>query len=477
MNPLLLSGFGISIEVNKARLTVKQKDQILEFEPHRTPYDSIVIDGHYGSVSFEAMRWLSKHDVSIILLNWNGNLLSSTFPKEANNGQLRIKQYEKYINSEERTFIAEKIINEKIEKSLVLLENLSNFYPEINYEKIKNEFSKEFEYFNQKKEKINNQNTIKNNKNNEIIQFNPDIGIKNNEIIQFNPDIGIKNNEIIQFNPDIGIKNNENTVKNNEKIKKNKINTEKNELKKKIADLMMYEGRIASAYWSELTVIFNKIAPEFNFQSRKNLSYSWNMNASDPINALLNYGYAILEGMIRKCINTVGLDPSIGFLHEISPSKYPLVYDFQELFRHVVDYSVIQILESGIKKSDFITTENYHIRLKPDTAKLLIKKIKENFNQRYKFRNKNHTLENIMFENIKEFGKYLLEKSSSLNFYIPEIKINRNDNAQIREKIKAIDPEKRKEIGINKSTLWYQQKKIKEGKPVKLYGKTKVRIE
>lgn len=155
MNPLLLSGFGITIEVNKARLTVKQKDEIVEFEPHRMPYDSIVIDGHYGSVSFEAMRWLSKYDVSVILLNWNGNLLSSTFPKEGNNGQLRIKQYEKYLNTEERTLIAEKIINEKIKKSLVFLENLSNFYSEIDSGKIKNTFSREFNDFNVKKEGIN----------------------------------------------------------------------------------------------------------------------------------------------------------------------------------------------------------------------------------------------------------------------------------------------------------------------------------
>ncbi|MGC8689814.1 MAG: CRISPR-associated endonuclease Cas1, partial [Thermoplasmata archaeon] len=56
---------------------------------------------------------------------------------------------------------------------------------------------------------------------------------------------------------------------------------------------MMQEGRIASAYWSELSKIFNSLAKDFHFETRKNLSYSWNMNASDPINALLNYGYAI----------------------------------------------------------------------------------------------------------------------------------------------------------------------------------------
>jgi CRISPR-associated protein Cas1 len=142
-----------------------------------------------------------------------------------------------------------------------------------------------------------------------------------------------------------------------------------------------------------------------------------------------------------------------------------------------VDYSVIELLETGLKKSDFITTENYHIRLKPDTAKKLIEKIQGNFNKRYEFRNKQHTLENIMFENIRELSKYVLDKMKSLEFRIPDLTISRNDNTQVRERIVSIDPEKRKELKINKSTLWYQQKKIKEGKTLKVYNKTRVRLE
>ena len=440
MNPLLLSGFGISIDVNKARLTIKQKESVIEFEPHRMPYDSIIIDGHYGSISFEAMRWLSKHDVSIALLNWNGNLLYSAIPKETLNADLKIKQYEKYLNEEERTAIAEKIVNEKIKKSLVFLENMSTFYQEIDFEEIKKVFSKELESFNLKKKKGNNDNTE-----------NTGFPIDDTDLTFANK----KENNI------------------NKKVNEN----EKSNLKKKISDLMMYEGRIASAYWSELSKVFNKLSKDFNFQSRKNLSYSWNMNASDPVNALLNYGYAILESMVRKDINTIGLDPSIGYLHEIAPAKHPLVYDLQELFRCVVDYSVIELLETGLKKSDFITTENYHIRLKPNTAKLLIEKIKENFNKRYEFRNKQHTLENIMFENIRELSRYILGKGMEIKFNIPNIKIQRNDDIKMRNKIMATEPEKRKELKINKSTLWYQQRKIKEGKTLKVYNKTKVKME
>lgn len=158
-------------------------------------------------------------------------------------------------------------------------------------------------------------------------------------------------------------------------------NNEKQDISKSIKRLMTYEGRIARIYHDNLTAIFNQLNPELNFTGRKNKSNSRNCNASDEINALLNYGYAILESEIRKGINSVGLDYSIGFLHEINQSRTPLVYDIQELFRWLIDVSVIQLLEEKkTKKSDFIITENYHTRLGEDIAKLLIEKINSNFN-------------------------------------------------------------------------------------------------
>ena len=85
--------------------------------------------------------------------------------------------------------------------------------------------------------------------------------------------------------------------------------------KESILDIMMHDGRIASAYWSELSKVFNKLYPEYHFGTRKNKSYSWNINALDKINALLNYSYALLESAMRKQINAIGLDPTTGFLH------------------------------------------------------------------------------------------------------------------------------------------------------------------
>jgi len=47
----------------------------------------------------------------------------------------------------------------------------------------------------------------------------------------------------------------------------------------------------------------------------------------------------------------------------------------------------------------------------------------------------------------------------------------------MRNRIMRIDPEGRKELNIIKSTLWYLRKKIKGGKPIKIYSKNKVKIE
>jgi hypothetical protein len=46
----------------------------------------------------------------------------------------------------------------------------------------------------------------------------------------------------------------------------------------------------------------------------------------------------------------------------------------------------------------------------------------------------------------------------------------------IRSKVLSLTPQDRKKLGINKSTLWYMQKHIREGKKIKVYGKVMGKI-
>ena len=194
---------------------------------------------------------------------------------------------------------------------------------------------------------------------------------------------------------------------------------------------------------------------------------------------MLNYGYAILESEIRKIINGIGLDYAIGLLHEINQSRTPLVYDIQELFRWLIDVSMIQLLEEKkIKKSDFIITENYHTRLGEDVAKLLVEKINSNFNAKYNYKNdKNYSYQIILQDNLQQLANFIMEKKKEFDFIIPKMNLNRNNNLELREKILNMTNEERKQLGINKSTLSHIRKNLSEGKTPKIYEKVLLKIQ
>lgn len=68
MNALYLSGFGISVNVDKARLIVKDgflepdsAQVTYELQPRPAYYDSIIIEGQTGTVSLTAIKWLMRH--------------------------------------------------------------------------------------------------------------------------------------------------------------------------------------------------------------------------------------------------------------------------------------------------------------------------------------------------------------------------------------------------------------------------------
>jgi hypothetical protein len=95
---------------------------------------------------------------------------------------------------------------------------------------------------------------------------------------------------------------------------------------------------VARRYWEP----YAKVIPEcFDFQGRVTSSHQ--NNATDPVNASLNYAYGFLEGECPKAINTVGLESAVGFLHEFSDyqTKQSLVYDLHEPFRWLADLFVM----------------------------------------------------------------------------------------------------------------------------------------
>ncbi len=70
--------------------------------------------------------------------------------------------------------------------------------------------------------------------------------------------------------------------------------------------------------------------------------------AHDPVNVLLNLGYASLERETRLAVIGARLDPRIGHFHTNDEGKDCFVYDLMELFRQpVTDRFTLQILNDG----------------------------------------------------------------------------------------------------------------------------------
>lgn len=106
------------------------KEERLEFLPYQIHHDSIIVDGHTGSITFEALRWLAKDDITLTLLNWNGNLLSTTLPLAPKSGKLRVMQYAKYLDAAARLGIASEIVKHKIAHTKNMLRELARYYRE-----------------------------------------------------------------------------------------------------------------------------------------------------------------------------------------------------------------------------------------------------------------------------------------------------------------------------------------------------------
>jgi CRISP-associated protein Cas1 len=389
MRPLLLSGYGTSVRVSGHVLEVSNEGEGRHetFAAHQLPFDSVVVEGNSGTVSFEAARFLAVHDIPVTFLRWDGSVLSTLLPRGPVAGELKLAQFASHNSPERRAQIARAILEVKLAKSVDLLRFLSRFYP---------------------------------------------------------------------CDP-----------------KTVEAEAKRGPSEKSISGLMGWEGRTAVAYWSEYSKIVNRLWPESGFVLRKGKGKSWAQSATDPVNALLNFGYSLLEGRVRHAVNSVGLEPSVGWLHETAASKLPVVYDLQEPFRWLVDLSVIETIAGRQldRKGDFITTENYHVRLRPRAVGLLSERISENFNRAVPFSGQRRTFDAILFETARKLARHLLGRSKRLDLDFPFGAFEEAVDRDAAEAISALSYAHARELGISKAGLWDMKRRAAEGKPVRLYGK------
>lgn len=126
--------------------------------------------------------------------------------------------------------------------------------------------------------------------------------------------------------------------------------------------LLGKEGDSAKQYFSVFNqlILSNDEGFVFNGRSRR--------PPLDEINALLSYFYVLLTHEMSSALETVGLDPQVGFYHQIRSGRASLALDMiEELRPYLVDRFVVSIVNNRqVCKKDFEIRENGGVTIKDD---------------------------------------------------------------------------------------------------------------
>lgn len=91
--------------------------------------------------------------------------------------------------------------------------------------------------------------------------------------------------------------------------------------------------------------------------------------ATDPVNALLNYLYALLEAETRIALLTFGIDPGLGFAHADVSNRDALALDVMEAGRPAVDSWLLDLIATRpFIAREFIEGRDGRCRLTPPLA-------------------------------------------------------------------------------------------------------------
>ena len=128
------------------------------------------------------------------------------------------------------------------------------------------------------------------------------------------------------------------------------------------------EGEAAQAYFAVFDQLIRVAGATFRFGGRNRRP------PRDAFNALLSFLYTLLTHDCRSALETVGLDPAVGFLHRDRPGRPSLALDLAEEFRpFLADRLALSLVNRlQLKEDDFRILETGAVFLKEEARKTVI---------------------------------------------------------------------------------------------------------
>ena len=128
------------------------------------------------------------------------------------------------------------------------------------------------------------------------------------------------------------------------------------------------EGHAAQTYFSVLDHLVTTQKENFYFRGRNRRP------PSDNMNALLSFVYTLLLHDIMAALESVGLDPAVGFLHRDRPGRPSLALDMMEEFRPLIaDRLVLALVNMRqVQKNGFTKNEAGGVVMDDETRKTVL---------------------------------------------------------------------------------------------------------
>ena len=133
------------------------------------------------------------------------------------------------------------------------------------------------------------------------------------------------------------------------------------------------EGSAAKAYFGVFDYLIRAQKEAFHFSERSRRP------PRDNINALLSFLYTLLTHDTVSALESVGLDPAVGFLHRDRPGRPSLALDIMEEFRAMMaDRLALSLVNRRqVRESGFVTDEAGGVRMDKATRKTVIEAYQE----------------------------------------------------------------------------------------------------
>jgi len=309
--PVVLSGHGVSLRIENGALTIRngfthypQKQELYRFFKGELdiPERIIMLDGS-GSISFDALSWLSEQDVSLARIDWRGDVVCVASRSGYAANPYRVQwQRETRAGEERRMEFAVGKITEKIENSITTLEK----------------------------------------------------AVRRN--VAWNKAMEAAYSTLTKLDK---------------------------RQPRSVAELRALEANAAAAYFRS----WKGTPIKWRGTSRRPIPESWkiieqrtsrfhlagNRNAAHPINAILNYAYAVLQSQLQIEAIAEGYDPTIGIMHEGRNGSAAFVFDLMEPHRPLVDRKVLEFVKGhAFDPADFVIRSDGVCRLNPEMARSVV---------------------------------------------------------------------------------------------------------